>query len=152
MNNNAFTTQLQIRKNAEEQNDFLKELCDWENEMTALEQTIKPEASIEQDESSQLFSSIEGNIDCRESISAKQTIPTTSIKMAAPAPEMYRNSAESGKKIIKSSLSLSEEERQRGDKLFSSSKFEEAIQAYSKSLQLNPQSSLAYSNRGKNKT
>lgn len=132
MNNNLVSAQLQIRKNADEQTEFLKDLGEWNKEMTALDRGAHKTKAISEEQK------------------CKGANPS-SIKRAvakAPSPVIYRSNHKfAGNELT--TMNSSETERLRGNTLYSNGRYEEAIQAYTKALQLNPHSATAYSNRGK---
>jgi Tetratricopeptide repeat. len=136
MNNDFISAQLKICKNVDEQTEFLKDLGEWEKAMTTLNKATasanKTKASTQQ----QKFQ------DAKSSSSVNKTVAK------APSPVIYRNNRMfDGDEST--TMNSSEKDRLKGNKLYSSGRYEESIQAYTKSLQLNPCSAVAYSNRGK---
>lgn len=140
MDNNLITTQLQIRKYADEQTEFLKDLSKWKNEMTTLDK-----AATKTDATSTELSQKNCQRTENPSLSIKRSVAK------APSPVIYRSNqhkSSTGDDSTRTTNS-SENERLRGNTFYSTGRYEEAIQAYTKSLQIDPRSSTAYSNRGK---
>lgn len=135
MNNNLISAQLKICKNVDEQTEFLKDLGEWKKAMTTLDEATasanKTKASIQQQKS-------------------QDTKSLSSVNRAvakAPSPVIYRNNCMfDGDETT--TMNSSEKNRLKGNTLYSSGRYEESIQAYTKSLQLNPYSAVVYSNRG----
>ena len=141
MDNNLISAQLQIRKNADEQTEFLKDLGEWNNEMTALDNAANKTKTTSTEP-------------LREKKCQGTENPSLYIKRAvakAPSPVIYRNNhhAMFAGDDSTTAMNSSEKERVRGNTFYSTGRYEEAIQAYTKSLQIDPSSATAYSNRGK---
>ena len=119
--NTLARAQFNIRRNADEQNKVLKDLCSWEQEMNLRESSIAVE-----DQSLTLDS---------------QRLLSTRNRNTSDSFPLGNN--------CNSNENAAEQERKRGNEFFSSQNFREAIRCYSKSILLEPISSLAFSNKGK---
>jgi hypothetical protein len=122
--NTLASAQFNIRRNADEQNKVLTDLCSWEHEMNLRETSIAAEDQSLTPDSQHLLSK-----------------STTRIRNPSDSFALDNN--------CNSNENAAEQERQRGNEFFSSQNFQEAIRCYSKSILLEPISSLAFSNRGK---
>lgn len=109
----------QLRHTAIEQNQVLVDFISWEDQIKAQDQRIsKKKESIQ----SEAGSIITGDCVCPTQISS--------------------NSVESSVEPC-----TEEEERKRGNKLYSKQMYEEAAKAYTNAISMNPKSVSAYSNR-----
>lgn len=146
----SFTNaQHQIRQNAFEQNEFLKDLHKWEKEMHAIEAEAKLKSNKTSGGSQKASKPSDSDSTLNHQMNQldpQELFPISGVVMKAPLPKVYHSSSITDKNLI-SKTYLSEEERLRGNSFFSESKYEEAIEAYTRALQVNPNCATTYSNR-----
>lgn len=166
MINPSIEAQVKVRKKVEEHNIALNEFSAWENNIKEDDANIsrrKRNNSIqnlkqaaendEKDNSLDVNNSIdndiisefdEGTISSSALVFRSNKASITNTAVEQPPPVSHNPEK-------KSNQELEEEERQKGNTMFSVGDYHGAINHYSKSVQLNPSSLLAYSNRGEKK-
>ena len=160
-NQHSATIQAKIRRNAAEQNVVLQNLIEWGNGMMKKEERngkvsdSKPHhpSMVMSEENSQTSAdAIDGPELLRDKSSMVMGVPTpqpmgpvvTTPSSATVIP--YKPSNLKDKIFSKED---SETNRLRGNELYTKGDFDGAIQCYARSIQFDPTSPAAYSNRGK---
>jgi len=168
MINPSIEAQVKVRKKVEEHNIALNEFSAWENNIKEDDanisrrkrnnsiQNLKQAAKNDEkdntsslDVNNSIYNDIISQYDKGTMSSSalvfrsnKASITNTAVEQPPPASHNPEK---------KSNQELEEEERQKGNTMFSVGDYHGAINHYSKSVQLNPSSLLAYSNRGEKK-
>ena len=149
---NSIAAQARMRRSAEEQSDFMKDLGDWEESIkekdTELIRVGFKRPQLKQKDAGKdpgsFFSKKEGLVEsapppCQINVGEK------SFLSGSDSPQKHRNNAE----LVPTSKEPSEEEvRRRGNDRFGAGDYEAATRCYTRCLGINPKSAAAYSNRG----
>mmetsp|Transcript_11091 Transcript_11091/g.16794 ORF Transcript_11091/g.16794 Transcript_11091/m.16794 type:complete len:405 (-) Transcript_11091:123-1337(-) len=163
MNDRSVQVQAEVRRNAEEQVDVLKDLGAWEASMKMRDEEIKLKRaeerfSIKSGESAPdsfvTSPCAEMPFDIREKAKNGQTVivngvpqaPCIAVEVAtARNPKIISCSSKEGESTSKN---IEEEERLRGNSFYSNGNYAEAIKCYTKCLMMNNHSSaVVFSNR-----
>ena len=126
----SLDVQAGIRQNVEEMNSVLRDFSAWTCDMKESNVFMRRDSVLEDDAK-------------QEKIKSKNSIekgPSGGINSVS--------NDESNIPVKKSMNELVDDERRRGNDLYSSGQYSEAIKAYSRCLTLNPKCDLAYTNRG----
>lgn len=167
--NKAIETQALMRRNVEEQNNALNDFSDWEssikqNDVVRINKkklTNSSRFQIPSVSPKKLINIVENGVAEKAHVENAPpqkypSIPPNSIivggheqvssnvHVARPPQLFATNSVES---LIKSNVELEEDERMKGNALFSTGDYHGAIKHYTRCVQLNPNSVLAISNR-----
>lgn len=132
-----------IRNNAEEINCVLKDFSTWADEMKEYDVCIRRDSNDVDTETKNQMIDSKNHVFESDECSKNGTRRTDPGEEASDEPNFIETDP-----IKKSMEQLVDEERSRGNGLYSSGKFSEAIKSYTRCLQLNPKCALAYSNRG----
>jgi len=143
-NNNMFSIQAQIRRNAEEQSSALKDLTSWEKNIKEHDTRLQQKScskngyqpSKEEEKTNIL---LERDL----SIPSNKKVQLSSIINAKNGKRVEVNN----KVCSKASENDEDVERKKGNDLYSQGKFQEAIKVYTRWIQMNSRSCIAYSNR-----
>jgi len=173
----SINIQAQIRRNAVEQNEVLRDLTLWEKDIKKRDEehhlhkgllsTTNAKAEIDasavtsndnSDNGLQVQEQVQEQVQVQlpEQIKGKSSMiigsqPPASSKPVAktpPAASTSLSDEESSKRVPTNPKEAEEKERQRGNAFYASGKYHDAIKCYSKCIQMHPRSVAAYSNRG----
>jgi len=121
--------QKSVRDNSQEIQDSIKELNDWTEEIKKKDQELKLAKTTIRN-----LPPVRGTV--------SEIKPETKIIQVAQKPEKPKEDK------VKTKEEESEEQKVKGNDFFKKGRYEEAIQCYTRTIQLTPQSAIGYANRG----
>lgn len=138
MGSESMNIQAQLRHRVEEQNDILKDLGKWEESITKKDSSIRSLQEGGTREDYYCTRKKNDNINPSQSNNLKEPIP--SLQNIQSKDNSPANSSKEDLEIM---------ERKIGNEHYGVGDFAKAVRCYTRCLELNPKSLLAFSNRGK---
>lgn len=157
--NPSFEAQALIRRSVEEQNVALNEFCAWEASIKQNDEEIKEKKStisLSRQQRHVIPTKLE-TVALDENL-VPQNISSHSIVIGGHEPSKSEVPVAKAPHLLHETSTINpnngegnfeELERQRGNESFSKGDYDEAVKHYTRCIQQNPSSVLAYSNRGK---
>lgn len=156
----SIEVQAQIRRTAEEHGNVLRELQEWEESMKRREANLKKQQQQQQSTSAgaqnrkkagggqqqqQQQQKILDNQPSAKNISTTGSSTKPDVAPKPSPPPLFEPATQNEDKSPKE---IANDERQRGNAYYAQGCFDDAIKCYTTCIRFDPQSTIAYSNRG----